>query len=240
MSSPTAPSSSTGPERTPQRETRAAAPRRQEGEGFGTDGKSGTMFQWTMIGTYLSKIGTFLSQIGTYLSQIGNCEKDQTLKDHLWKLMRLKFLKLIYIYVYIRFSRNFTPFETYIPFKSFLNIYTLNTDTFVTSFDNLKQNPRMKMKPTKQGGCCKEFEQWLIPGLKAVEVSDPAIPVTTVSVHVSKSLNRFRQLHHIIHNKYYYAFTHLMCFAVQSHVHSRMIDDINSESYLSYADISHL
>lgn len=48
------------------------APRRQEGEGFGTvDGKSGTMlmFQWTMIGKYLSKIGK-------YLSKIGNCEKD--------------------------------------------------------------------------------------------------------------------------------------------------------------------
>ena len=46
------------------------APRRQEGEGFGTvDGKSGTMFQWTMIGQYLSKIGK-------YLSKIGNCEKD--------------------------------------------------------------------------------------------------------------------------------------------------------------------
>ena len=49
----------------------------------------------------------------------------------------------------------------------------------------------MKMKLAKQGGCSKEFEYCLIPGLKAVEESDPAISVTTVSVHASMSLNRF-------------------------------------------------
>ena len=87
--------------------------------------------------------------------------------------------------------------------NTFLDIHTIHNIYIYThlskhihtehryTFYNLKENPRMKMKPAKQGGCSKEFEYCLIPGLKAVEESDPAISVTTVSVHVSMSLNRF-------------------------------------------------
>ena len=61
------------------------APRRQEGEGFGTvDGKSGTMFQWTMIGQWLDNISQRLENISQRLETVKRIRHSKIIYGNWW------------------------------------------------------------------------------------------------------------------------------------------------------------
>ena len=89
-------------------------------------------------GQWLEHISQRLEHISQRLETVKRIRHSKIIYGNWWGSNSWNSYIYIYVYIYIIAFLKFTPFETYIPFISFLNIYTLNTDTFVTSFDNLK------------------------------------------------------------------------------------------------------